>query len=191
MKIFDIINPVLSIISLNRGKRESDVQRILTMYGECRKILDTLYLNGDTTSSVGIKCLELTYNRIFLANLTTRVDKRKKLTEQVTVPYVPTLMEVKEEFNKITSISCPNLSSYLASVVSILKALDKAKITRKDRNDCAIFIKMQTTKYEQLWLYYYFVIGGKDSNLLLDYNIIADIINNDKFPIKGYKHKQI
>lgn len=75
--ICEFFNTIFSAVSLNRSKRESEIQKTLAIYNDTRKMLDNLRIDGDATGFIGIECLKIAYRNILCAKLTTYIDRSK------------------------------------------------------------------------------------------------------------------
>ena len=184
--IFALVAIIQTTITIRQTKRDSLIHLILTMYTECRKVIDGTRIEGwaRNPEPVGLDCFKSAYDTLFRSNLTKYIDKSKELTEQVEEDVVPTRNEVEKSFDNIVNDNCPNIGTYLSSVVSILALIDgNRSLCKKDKKRCVSYIKAQTTKYEKLWLYYYYLLKKKDAELLINYLIIEDVSKCDIFTI--------
>lgn len=171
-------------IAIRQNKRDSFVHLVLTMYTECRKIIDTASMDGCTTNIVGLECFKVAYERAFRAGLSKYIDKSKPLTEQVEEDVIPTKQQVEQKYQEIVNDRCPNIGTYISSVISILSLIDNNKMVNKESKiQCASYIKAQTTQYEKLWLYYYNELKKENASLLRKYHIINDTPKSKTFAI--------
>ena len=145
-------------------KRDSFINLVLTMYTECRKVIDSTRIEGweRNTAPIGLECFKSAYDTLFHAKLTKHIDKSKSLTEQVEENVVPTISDVEQQFNEIVNITSPNIGTYLSSFVSILVLIDwKKSLGKENKKHCISYIKAQTTKYEKVWLHHYCILKKK------------------------------
>lgn len=171
-------------IAIKQNKRDSFVHLVLTMYTECRKVIDTAWMDGSTTNTVGLECFKVAYDRAFRASLSKYIDKTKPLSEQVEKDVIPTKQQVEQKFQEIVSDRCPNIGTYISSVISILSMIDRNKmLDEESKIHCASYIKAQTTQYEKLWLYYYNELKKENANLLRKYHIIDGVGESSIFTI--------
>ncbi len=97
---------------------------------------------------------------------------------------IPTKQLVEQKFQEIVYGRYPNIGTYLSSVVSILALIDCNKILDKEKKvQCTSYIRAQITKYEKLWLYYYYELKKENSGLLYKYHLIDDVSENEIFTI--------
>lgn len=170
-------------IAILQTKRDSFTHLVLTMYTECRKIIDSAKVKDSPKNPTGLECFKITYEEVFRAELTKLSKKDTLMSPQKDV--VPTINEVKNKFVEITNDKCPNIGTYLSSIVSILTMIDGNKtLGKKNKKRCASYIKSQTTKYEKIWLYYYHYLNKKETKLLDKYHIIDGICECDIFVIE-------
>ena len=95
-------------------------------------------------------------------------------------------MHCEQKFHEIVNNQCPNIGTYLSSVVSILALIDGNKtLDEENKKQCASYIKAQTSKYEKIWLYYYYVLKKNDTDLLWKYHILDGVPKKDIFDING------
>ena len=182
--ILALVAIIQTRIAIKQTKRDSFIHLVLTMYAECRKIIDTAWMDGCTTNTVGLECFKVAYERAFRACLSKNIDKSKPLTEQVEEDVIPSKQQVEQKFQEIVNDICPNIGTYITSVISILSMIDNNKLLDKESKiQCTSYIKAQTTQYEKLWLYYYNELKKENADLLRKYHIIDGTLKNKTFAI--------
>lgn len=184
--VFALLAIIQTTISIRQTKSDSLIHLILTMYTECRKVVDSARIEdcGKNPNPVGIDCFKIAYNEIFRAELTKCKDSSSLLVTEKDV--IPTAQQVEQKFHEIVNNQCPNIGTYLSSVVSILALIDGNKtLDEENKKQCASYIKAQTTKYEKIWLYYYYVLKKNDTDLLWKYHILDGVPKKDIFDING------
>lgn len=181
--IIALVAIIQTTISIRQTKRDSVIHLILTMYTECRKVIDSSRIEDCSKNPVGLDCFKVAYIEIFRAELTKCKDSSSLLVPDKDV--IPTAQQVEQKFQKIVNNTCPNIGTYLSSVVSILALIDGNKsLDEESKKQCASYIKAQTTKYEKIWLYYYYLLKKKDSELLFEYLNIEDVSKSDVFKME-------
>lgn len=182
--VLALVAIIQTSLAIRQTKRDSFMHLVLTMYTECRKVIDYARIEDCVKNPVGLDCFKVAYNDIFRADLTILIDRNKDLSEQVEEEVVPKKLDVEQKFQDIVNNRCPIIGTYLSSVVSILALIDDNKLLDKENKiQCASYIKAQTTLYEKLWLHYYGVLRKENADLLYKYHIIDDASESKLFAI--------